>query len=166
MKKFKFVFLLIVTVILVFSSLITLAQPTRQKATASVNADYVRALFTANQFLYAWQTRDTEKGLALVSPALKSKTPNDELFSYISGTSSPSHAAFEIHEGRPLPNGRYAFATKLYEYYYAGTPESQAWKCPASSQIVVVKSRVNGRFRVGDWLVDELPKSCNLTFRY
>lgn len=165
MKKINFAFLLIVTVILVFSSLITLAQPTRPKATTSINADYVRALFTANQFLYAWQTRNTEKGLALVSPTLKGKTTNDELFSYISGTSSPSHAAFEIHEGRALPDGRYAFATKLYEYYYAGTPESQIWKCPASSQIVVVKSRVNGRFRVGDWLVDELPKGCDLTFR-
>lgn len=165
MKRLKIEALLIAIVAVLVLSTTTQAQPARL-STAPVNADYVRALFAADKFLYAWKTRNTQEGLALVSPALKSKKPNDELFSYISGTSSPSHAAFEVNSGRKLPDGRYAFDVKLYEYYYAATPESQMSKCPEASRIVLVKSGVSDtKFRVGNWLVDELPAPCELILR-
>ena len=130
----------------------------------TANVDYVRSLFAADKFLYAWKTRNTQEGLALVSPLLRSKKSEDELFNYISGTSSPSHAAFEVSSGKRLPDGRYSFDVKLYEYYYAATPEKQSWSCPPKlSRIVLSKSGVvDSKFRVGTWLVDELPQSCEL----
>lgn len=130
---------------------------------SSATADYVRSLFFANKFLYAWKTRSTKEGLALISPALKNKMSDQELLNYISGLSSPSHAAFEISSGEQLPDGRYSFDVKLYEYYYATTPETQSWKCPALTTIILRKSGVvDSKFQVSNWLVDELPEPCQL----
>ena len=166
MRRFKIRLLLIAVVIVLLSCTTTWAQSAKRLPTPSVNADYVRALFTADKFLDDWKTRNTQEGLALLSSALKSKKSNEELSSYISGTSSPSHAAFEINSGRRLPDGRYAFEVKLYDYYYAATPESQESKCPESSRIVLVKSEVSeSKFRVGSWLVDQLPTPCELVLR-
>ncbi|OUL24294.1 hypothetical protein [Nostoc sp. 106C] len=170
MKKFKKIHklkaLLIAAIALLFLCTTTQAQPVKPVANTLANPDYVRALFTADKFLYTWKTRNVAEGIALVSPALKNKISNDELASYISGTSSPSHAAFEINAGRKLSDGRYGFEVKLYEYLYSATPESQSWKCPRLSRIVLIKTGVdNPKFRVGNWLVDELPATCELQLR-
>ncbi|OUL27701.1 hypothetical protein BV372_25675 [Nostoc sp. T09] len=170
MKKFKKLHklkaLLIAAIALLFLCTTTQAQPVKPVANTSANPDYVRALFTADKFLYAWKTRNVTEGVTFVSPALKKKISNDELASYISGTSSPSHAAFEINSGKKISDSRYAFEVKLYEYLYSATPESQSWKCPQSSRIVLIKTGVdNPKFRVGNWLVDELPATCELQLR-
>ena len=47
------------------------AQSAKRLPTPSVNADYVRAMFTADKFLDDWKTRNTQKGLAILSSALK-----------------------------------------------------------------------------------------------
>ncbi|WYL98369.1 MAG: hypothetical protein HEQ19_01325 [Gloeotrichia echinulata CP02] len=166
-KKFKkFKPLLIAIIAVLFLCTTSQAQIARPVSTVPVNADYVRALFTADKFLSAWKTRNVKEGLTLVSSGLKGKISNDDLSAYISGTSSPSHAAFEVKSGKKLADGRYAFDVKLYEYLYSAIPESQTWKCPQSSRIVLVKIGVDDpKFRVGNWLVDQLPTSCELNLK-
>ncbi|BAY07812.1 hypothetical protein [Calothrix sp. NIES-2098] len=162
-KAHKLKALLMAAIALLFLCTTTQALPVKPITNTSVNPDYVRALFTADKFLYAWKTRNVQEGIPLVSPALKKKMSEDELTIYISGTSSPSHAAFEINSGKKLSNNRYAFDVKLYEYLYSATPESQSWKCPQSSRIVLIKTGVDSpKFRVGNWLVDALPATCEL----
>ncbi len=163
-KKFKPLLIAIIAILCLCTT--SQAQISKPVFTVAINADYVRALFTADKFLSAWKTRNVAEGLTLVSGAIKGKISHDDLSAYISGTSSPSHAAFEVKSGKKLADGRYAFDVKLYEYLYSATPESQAWKCPQSSRIVIVKIGVdNPKFRVGNWLVDELPTSCELILK-
>ncbi|MDZ8053493.1 MAG: hypothetical protein RMX68_022420 [Aulosira sp. ZfuVER01] len=165
-KVHKLKVLLVVAIALLFLCITTQVQAVKTVVNTSVNPDYVRALFTADKFLYTWKTRNVSEGITLVSPALRKKMSDEQLKIYISGTSSPSHAAFEIHSGRKLSNNRYGFEVKLYEYLYSATPESQNWKCPQSSRIVLIKTGVDSpQFRVGNWLVDELPKTCELQLK-
>jgi hypothetical protein len=152
--------LLIALIAVLFLCTTSQAQPI--KPNTSVSADYVRSLGTANAFLSAWKSRNVQNGLELISPALKNKISTDELNAYISGTSSPSHYAFEVGSGKKLKDGRYAFDAKLYEYYKAGTPESQSWDCPVLPKIVLVKTGVvDPKHRAGIWMIDELPKPCS-----
>ncbi|MBD2384816.1 hypothetical protein [Cylindrospermum sp. FACHB-282] len=165
-KRQKISSLFIALIAVIFFCTTTQAQPVTPISTTSINADYVRALFTADKFLSAWKNRSVEAGIALLSPEVKKKVSNDELVNYISGTSSPSHAAFEIKSGRKIANNRYAFEVKLYEYLYSATPEAQTWDCPQSAKIILVKTGVdNPKFRVGNWLVNELPTPCELILR-
>lgn len=163
-RKIRSLFIALIAVLFLCTT--TQAQPVTPLSSTSINADYVRALFTADKFLSAWKNRNVEAGLALLSPEVKNKLPNDQLASYISGTSSPSHAAFEIKSGRRIANNRYTFEVKLYEYLHSATPESQTWNCPQSAKIILVKIGVdNPKFRVGNWLVNELPAPCELILR-
>jgi len=149
-------------VLLLCSFLLTLLISSVSSAqTALPNADYVKALDTADRFLYAWKNRDKETGLSLLSPELKTK----EMASYILGTSSPSHTAFEIGKGKLLPDGRYSFPANLYDYYYPHPPEKLSWKCPTKTEIIVARYGETGdRFKMGNWLVDQVPEPCDLNF--
>jgi len=107
----------------------------------------VLALWAANQFLYAWATRNQYDGLALLSPKLKNKYPEEYFRSFISGIENPHHQAFEIGRGKRLAAGRISFPVALYEHY-TGQKETAH---PQALTIVVIQSGPE------TWLVDELP---------
>ena len=106
------------------------------------------ALSAANQFLYAWATRNQYDGLALLSPKLKDKYPEEYLRSYISGVENPHHQAFEIGRGKRLAPGRVSFSVALYEHY---TGQKENIGQPKTLTIVLIQSGPE------NWLVDELP---------
>lgn len=118
------------------------------RAASGLDQNYVLALTVADQFLYAWATRNAADGLALLSPQLKAKFPEEYFRYYISGISDPHHQAFEIGEGRRLPSGGFAFPVALYEHY-TGQKESFVHAKPLI--IVVIPSGPE------TWLVNELP---------
>lgn len=120
----------------------------QKKQQALIEPNYILALGTANQFLAAWQHRDQDTGFALISSRLKSKQPQDELRMYISGLSSPHHAAYEVSNGQKLTAGRYAFDVRLYE---ALTASKEIQPRPKATRIVLQKTAE------GEWRVDSLP---------
>ena len=113
-----------------------------------VDQDYALALSSANRFLCAWQARNPEEGLGLVSETLKSRKSTEELRAYISGLSNPHHEAFEVGNGKRLSDKQVGFEVRLYEHYTGAE-----WRRPRpqSSRIVLVEEQP------GDWRVDELP---------
>jgi hypothetical protein len=117
-------------------------------AREAIDQDYVLALSAANRFLYAWQMRDQESGLSLVSQRLKRAKSEEELRTYISGVSNPHHQAFEIGPGQRLKDGRFTFQVRLYEHY---TAEKWKGQRPRPGRIVLV------RLGPEEWRVDELP---------
>jgi len=123
------------------------AQKTKSRA-AAINQDYVLALSAANQFLYAWATRNQYDGLALLSPKLKNKYPEEYLRSYISGVENPHHQAFEIGRGKRLASGGFSFPVAMYEHY---TGQKEPDQHPKPLAIVLIQSGPD------NWLVDELP---------
>jgi len=91
---------------------------TPQGAPQVPSAAYLHALQTANAFLWAWLTRDSEEGLRLMSDHLRTQIHDDEwLRQFVVGLSNPRHQAFEIGRGRRLNTNRYAFPVTLYELY-------------------------------------------------
>jgi hypothetical protein len=165
-RKFRIKPLFVVAIALVFLCTTAQAQTPVKMSNYSPNAEYVRVLSSANIFLSAWRDRNVEKGLEFVSPALKKKMSNDNLAAYISGTSSPSHSSFEVSSGKKLTDGRYSFDVKMFEYYKPGKPESQSWKCPQLSKILLVKtgsSEYNDNIKHSNWMVDKLPEICELS---
>lgn len=124
------------------------AQKAKSRAATALDQDYVLALTTANQFLYAWATRNQYDGLALLSPRLKAKFPEEYLRSYISGLSNPHHQAFEVGRGKRLPSGGFAFPVAMYEHY---TGQKETVGPPKPLTIVVIRAGPES------WLVDELP---------
>lgn len=114
----------------------------------SRGSDYVLALSAADRFLGAWQWRDQEKGLSLLSPRLRKSRSEDDLRMYISGISNPHHQAFEIGAGWRLKDGRYSFAVRLYEHY---TAQKKLGPKPPLQTLVVVKTAP------AEWKVDRPP---------
>jgi hypothetical protein len=124
------------------------AQGTRSRAEDVINQDYVLALTAADQFMYAWATRNEPDGLALLSPRLKNKFPEDYFRYYISGLSNPHHQAFEVGRGKRLPSGAFSFPVAMYMHY---TGQKENIGHPKPLTIVVIQAGPES------WVVDELP---------
>src|SRR5581483_5660789 len=65
----------------------------------AAGTDYVAALATANRFLSAWQARDHETGLVLLTDSAKKHSSQEQVESFFS---SPSQGSFEITRGKKL----------------------------------------------------------------
>ena len=135
-------------VIMILSASSVPAQKARSRAAGAIDQDYVLALTAADQFMFAWATRNQDDAMALLSPRLKNKFPEDYFRYYISGLSNPHHQAFEIGRGKRLPSGGFSFPVAMY-MHYSGQKESIAFPKPLS--VVVIQSGPES------WLVDELP---------
>lgn len=137
-------------VVMVTATLIlTTAWPaTPQHGDYTPSAAYLEALETANAFLWAWQTRDADGGLRLMSDRLRAQI-NDEswLRQFMVGRSNPHHQAFEIGHGRRQTTSRYTFSVTLYELY-SGERMGAGYR----SMLEVAKQ---GKV----WRVDRLPHS-------
>jgi hypothetical protein len=107
-----------------------------------LSADYAFALFAADHFLQAWQSGDTENGIALLTSHAKQTATVDGIDKFFS-TSTPS--AFEIGHGKLLKQGRYEFPVVLLD-----TSNNNHSRCRFST-IIVLHSGNN------DWAVDKLP---------
>lgn len=119
----------------------------KSKTIAPVDSDYVLALSTANDFLRAWQTRDREAGILLLTDRLKQRTSEDALENFFSCTAGKSQS-FEIARGRKVAPGRYRFPVSLFQK--AVSPGTR-WLRPQTSSLVVV--RTDG----SEWSIDKLP---------
>ena len=133
---------------LIFAPSFAPTQKTRAHAGDTFDQDYVLALSAADQFLYAWATRNQDDGLALLSPRLKNKFPEEYLRYYLSGLSNPHHQAFEVGRGKRLPSGGFSFPVVMYEHY---TEQKEKIEHPKSLTIVIIQAAPE------NWMVDELP---------
>ena len=124
------------------------AQKARGRAGDAIDQDYVLALTVADQFMFAWATRNQDDGLALLSPRLKGKFPEEYFRYYLTGLSNPHHQAFEVGRGKRLPSGNFSFPVAMYEHY---TGQKESVEHPKPLTIVVIQSGPES------WLVDELP---------
>ena len=124
------------------------AQRARSRAATGADQDYVLALTAADKFMVAWSTRNQDDGLALLSPRLKNKFPEDYFRYYISGLSNPHHQAFEIGRGKRLPSGGFSFPVTMY-MHYSGQKESTPFPKPLTIRVIQAGPE--------SWLVDDLP---------
>jgi hypothetical protein len=85
----------------------------RAASAANFDPNYAPALAAVNGFLFAWSRRDMDAGMAYVSPELVHAIGAPKIRAYISGTSSPSHAAFEIGQGSKGAGGMLIFPIRL-----------------------------------------------------
>ncbi len=77
---------------------------------------YLEALKTADQFAYAWSTRDAKLGGNTLAPDLKRKMAADDISSFFSGTSTPENFSFLLGHQRLVSPGLYRFDVKLFRY--------------------------------------------------
>lgn len=108
---------------------------------AVLDAGYAPALAAADHFLQAWQSGDTENGIALLSSRAKQAATADGIDKFFS-TFAPS--AYEIGRGKLLKHGRYEFPVVL-----VGAANTRSRR--RFSSIIVLHSGDN------DWAVDKLP---------
>ena len=134
--------------ILIFAPNPAAGQTAKRGTGNTINQDYVLALSAADQFMFAWATRNQDDGLALLSPRLKNKFPEDYFRYYITGLSNPHHQAFEVGRGKRLPSGDFSFPVAMY-MHYTGQKENNNSSKPLT--IVMIEAGPES------WLVDELP---------
>ena len=115
----------------------------KPKSAPPVEPDYVYALAAANQFLHAWQTRDQETVVLLLSDRLKQRTSETALDALLTSSVSKPQS-FEIGRGKKLAPGRYQFPIALFQ-------AKARWTHPQTAALVVVKNGNN------DWAIDKLP---------
>jgi hypothetical protein len=144
--------------------------------TGTVDAAYAQALFTADLFLWAWQTCNADLGLQLISRELLARLqqPGSRgLLMYMEGLSNPHHVAFEITGGRMLGPDRAAFSVTLFDLYN-GEPEGYRYDStmelvldPAApalpdSLLRRLRPEAASHFRITEdvrWKVDVLPEA-------
>jgi hypothetical protein len=107
-----------------------------------VDSGYIPALAVADHFLQAWQSGDTENGIALLTSRAKETATTDGIDRFFSN-SAPS--AYEIGRGKMLKHGRYGFPVVLVSASKNNHPRRRF------SSIVIVDTGHN------DWAVDKLP---------
>ena len=103
---------------------------------------YVPALAAADHFLQAWQSGDTENGIALLTSRAKEAATTDGIERFFSNSAA---SAYEIGRGKLLKHGRYEFPVVL-----VSTAKNNHTRRRFSS-IVIVDTGNN------DWAVDKLP---------
>ncbi|MHB8653416.1 MAG: hypothetical protein ACYDA9_06010 [Terriglobia bacterium] len=134
--------------VMIFAAIPTPARTATRHAGNLIDQDYVLALSAADQFMVAWATRNQDDGLALLSPRLKNKFPEDYFRYYISGLSNPHHEAFEVGRGKRLSSGGFSFPVVMYMHY---TGQKENISPPKPLTIVMIQAGPES------WLVDELP---------
>ncbi len=107
-----------------------------------IDSGYISALAIADRFLQAWQSGDTENGIALLTSRAKEAATTDGIDRFFSN-STPS--AYEIGRGKLLKHGRYEFPVVLVSASKNNRPRRRF------SSIVIVDTGHN------DWAVDKLP---------
>ena len=135
------------TVLILF--LLTIATPLSARtraaaARAAVDQEYVAALATANRFLQAWQTQDSETGILLLSDKVKQHTREERLQSFFSRAEN-AQQAYEISGGKKLKAGRYIFSVALFDSRNSTSTERRL------SEVIVTRMAKN------DWVIDKLP---------
>ena len=111
---------------------------------APPDPDYLLALSMADHFLQAWESRDYEAGVVMLTDVAKqsiSESQLDELF----GAEKSGSRGFELGHGKKLHPGRYEFPVMLFE---GGKGQNAASRY---SRLVVVKEGKN------EWVIDQLP---------
>jgi hypothetical protein len=111
------------------------------------DGDYISALATANRFLHAWESRDHETGLLLLTDAAKHPVSEDSLHAFLNADPGVREA-YEIGRGRKLKSGRYSFPVAIFALP-SGT--ARQWVHPRYSHIIVTRTGKE------DWAVDRLP---------
>ena len=114
-----------------------------------IDTDYIRALSTANLFMESWRHRRQDEAFALLSDRLRNSRTEDEWRMAISGASNPHHQAYEISNGRPLPDGRIQFDVRLFDHYTDMYREDIPLHAP--EQIILIGNSDTG------WIVDGIP---------
>ena len=122
---------------LLLSPLAAKIHPTRD-----VDSGYIPALAVADHFLQAWQSGDTENGIALLTSRAKEAATTDGIDRFFSN-SKPS--AYEVGRGKLLKPGHYEFPVVL-----VSASKNDHLRRRFSS-IVIVDTGHN------DWAVDKLP---------
>jgi hypothetical protein len=104
--------------------------------------DYASALQAADRFLQAWQSDDTENGIALLTSRAKQAASTDGIRRFFSNATP---CAYEIGHGKLVKHGRYEFPVVLL-----GASKNNHSR-RRSSSIIVLHSGGD------DWAVDKLP---------
>jgi hypothetical protein len=124
----------------------------RSRGLPPIDPDYVFALATANDFLHAWQTQDSETGILLLTDRLKQRTAANVLDNFFS-PGGCQRQGFEIGRGKRLAAGRYQFPVSLFQKRAKTTFAQTAFKKPRPqpAALIVVRAGKN------DWAIDKLP---------
>jgi hypothetical protein len=112
------------------------------KVKAVTDPDYISALSVANRFLAAWQTRDHEAGLLMLTDDAKKHTTEDRLSAFFS--ENGHQQGFLISNGKKIRSGCYEFPVALMES--AGRSVHRRF-----SHITVIRTGKD------EWAVDTLP---------
>jgi len=124
-------------------SLLPSASTARTRSEPGLNPEYVAALSAADRFLQAWQSNDTENGVALLTSGAKNVATTDGIDRFFS---NPAPSAYEIGRGKLLKHGRYEFPVVLV---LGASNRSRIRR--RFSTVVMVNTGSN------DWAVDKLP---------
>jgi hypothetical protein len=108
------------------------------------DADYISALSAANRFMNAWQTRDQETIMLMLSDSAKHQATAEHMNEFLSAEDSDK--AFEISQGKKLKTDQYSFAVGLFS-----TAPGAKHIHSKYSQLIVVRTSAH------DWAVDKLP---------
>jgi hypothetical protein len=111
-------------------------------APGALDAGYVPALAAADHFLQAWQSGDTENGIALLTGHAKDVATTDGIDKFFSNSAA---AAYEIGRGKLLKRRRFEFPVVLVRVASGNRTRRRF------SSIVIVNTGNN------DWAVDKLP---------
>jgi hypothetical protein len=110
--------------------------------------EYAHALATADRFCHLWREGDFDAARNLLDPRLIKKHPESLIRGVLSQNGNPVHQAYEIHEGRRLPDGRYLFNVRLF-FLYRGQDVDRL-ESPRGE--IVLQATDDGR-----WLVRSFP---------
>ena len=127
------------SILVIFVSALSFAA---KKAVPAADRDYLFALDAADHFLEAWETRDYEAGVVMLTDAAKQNISEMQLGEFFAAENQGTRA-FEVAHGKRLQAGKYEFPVALFE--------DKGNAAPRYSRIVVIREGKN------EWVIDRLP---------
>ena len=124
------------------------APPAQEPQTFSDEDEYSRALGIANQFCEAWRTGDASFSRSLLTSRFVRRYPDATINGALADMGNPTHAAYELFDGRRLGDGRIAFKARFY-YRYVGQ-QSDRMETSAGRLVLIGDAE-------SQWKVDEFP---------
>ena len=127
--------------------------PAGNAAQSKYDESYTSAVAVADMFCEAWRNRDATQARRLMTKRMNRDVSDERLRDAIVGHTNPSHASYEVFNGKKLAEGCYQFDVRLFFQFRGGHSD----RLEHSLDKIVIARESSGVLRVDGFPMPQIP---------